>query len=217
MSYKLDKIMVRKLFHNDAYLNECEAEVVSAEGNVVKLNQTVFFAFSGGQMSDSGMIGGVNVVEARCEEEDIIYVLEKDEGLKVGDKVEVKIDAEKRDRVRRLHTAAHVVYLLFEEKTGIKTLIGSNVTDTKSRIDYSYGESISPMLPEIEEKANEIFSKDLEVKTFDEGNGKRLWTCGDWKCPCGGTHVKSTKEVGKVKLKRKNIGAEKERIEITLV
>lgn len=41
-----------------------------------------------------------------------------------------------------------------------------------------------------------------------------MWVCGEIKMPCGGTHVKSTDEIGKVKLKRKNIGRGKERIEI---
>ena len=208
---------MKKLFHDDGYLNECEAEVVSVNNNEVKLDKTVFFGFSGGQMSDSGTINGVNVVEARCEGEEIVYALEKEPEFKAGDKVEVKIDKDKRDRIRRLHSSAHIVYVLFEEKTGIKSLIGSNVTDSKSRIDYSYNESIGPMLGEIEEKVNEVISKGLEVKTFDEGNGKRLWTCGEWKCACGGVHVRNTNEIGKIKLKRKNIGAGKERIERSLV
>ena len=44
----------------------------------------------------------------------------------------------------------------------------------------------------------------------------KWWHCEDWKMPCGGTHVKNTKEVGQIRLKRKNIGAGKERIEIYL-
>jgi Ser-tRNA(Ala) deacylase AlaX len=214
MGFKCDRTMVKKLFYDDGYLSECEAEVVSVD-NGIRLDKTVFFGFSGGQMSDSGTINGIKVVEARCDGNDIVYVLEE-MNFKVGDKVEVKIDSDKRDRIRKLHSAAHIVFVLFEEKTGIKSLIGSNVTDTKSRLDYSYDESISPMLPEIEEKVNEVISKGLEVKTFYEEGEKRLWTCGDWKCSCGGTHVKSTNEIGKIKLKRKNIGAGKERIEVTL-
>ena len=217
-------IMTQKLFWQDSYLAECEVTVVKSEGNDVILDKTVFFAFSGGQQSDSGTINGVNVVEAKVQGDDIVYTLENNE-LKVGDNVVVKIDADKRDRIRRLHAAAHIVYYVFGEKTSIKKLIGSNVTEDKSRIDYDYPESIGEMLPPIEEEVNKIFSSDDKIKTYDdtEKPGRRVW---EWfhngpeaesiKMPCGGTHPRSTKEVGKVKLKRKNLGAGKERIEVTL-
>ena len=212
--------MTQKLFWQDPYLAECNATVVKSEGNDVVLDKTVFFAFSGGQQSDSGTINDVNVVEARVQGDNIIYALENND-LKEGDKVVVKIDSEKRDRIRRLHAAAHIVYYLFGKKTGITKLIGSNVTEDKGRVDYEYEESISEMLPPIEEEANKVFSSDEEIKTYDSSEpGRRVW---EWthngeaiKFPCGGTHPKSTKEIGLVKLKRKNLGAGKERIEITL-
>jgi len=217
--------MTEKLFWNDAYQAECEATVVKSEGNDVVLDKTVLFAFSGGQQSDSGTINGVDVVDARVAGDDIIYTLENNT-LKQGDTVVVKIDGEKRDRIRRLHAAAHIVYHLFGQKTGIMKLIGSNISQDKGRVDYEYEESISDMLPPIEEEANKVFSADEEIKTYPDAEkpGRRVW---EWihsdgkgndsiKMPCGGTHPKSTKEIGPVKLKRKNLGAEKERIEITI-
>ncbi|NBT86232.1 MAG: hypothetical protein EBT45_07035 [Alphaproteobacteria bacterium] len=65
-----------------------------------------------------------------------------------------------------------------------------------------------------------IIKKDAPIKTgfSDIESQKRFWEIdGFSKIPCGGTHVKSTAEVGYVTLKRKNIGKSKERIEIHLV
>ena len=211
----------KKLFWEDPYLKECEATVMKINEREVVLDQSIFYAFSGGQASDSGTIGEIPVKEAIMSNDDIIYILEREPNFKVGDKVKVKINWDKRFRIMRLHSAAHVVYFLFKKKTGADKIIGSNVSEEKSRLDYLYEENISSILPEIEKEANELLSKDIPVKIyFDEKNlGKRLWEpegMPEWKCPCGGTHVKNLKEIGKLKLKRKNIGKGKERIEITL-
>ncbi len=209
---------MRKLFWEDPYLKECVATVESVNGNEVRLSQSVFFAFSGGQESDSGAIGGIPVKEARKEGNDITYVLESAPAFSPGDEVEVKIDAEKRMRIMRLHSAAHIVWFIFEKKTGVKKLIGSNVTSEKSRIDYEFPESLAAILPEVEMEANELIPKGAEIKTYpDSANPeKRWWEMGGWKCPCGGTHLRDLKEIGTIKLKRKNLGKGKERIEITL-
>ncbi len=210
--------MTKKLFYQDPYMTKCEAIVVNVIGLEVTLDQTCFFAFAGGQASDSGSINGIPVKEAITSSEDIVYVLGQVPSFKEGDKVIIKIDENKRRKLMRLHSAAHIVYFLFAEKTGIKKLIGSNIEENKARLDFQYPKPITDMLPEVEEKANQIFSQLVEIKTFPEGNdeNRRFWECKEWRCPCGGTHVKSTKEIGKVKLKRKNIGFGKERIEIMI-
>lgn len=210
---------MEKLFRKDPYLDSCEATVTSAKEGEIILDNTVFFAFAGGQQSDSGTIGGFKVLEARIDGPEIFYKLEEGATLKEGDSVEVKIDMEKRKKIMRLHSAAHLVYGVFIKHTGIKKLIGSNVTEDKSRIDFEHETSLSEVLPPIEEESNKLIEKNPEIKTYpDENNPDRwLWECMDMKYPCGGTHVKSLGEIGKIKLKRKNIGAGKERIEITLV
>jgi Ser-tRNA(Ala) deacylase AlaX len=207
-----------RLFWEDPYKTECEAKVVKINDKDVVLDKTVFYAFSGGQASDIGTIDGVPVIEARKAGEDIIYSLEATPAFKEGDIVNVNIDWENRYNLMKLHAASHIVYYLFQEKTGIKKLIGSNVTKDKGRLDYEHPESIAPLLPELEENANKEFNIDSEIRMFpDETDpGKRWWECKDWKVPCGGTHPKSTQEIGNIRLKRKNIGSGKERIEIYL-
>lgn len=210
--------MVEKIFRTNPYLGSCEAKITSIKEGTLTLDQTVFFAFSGGQESDSGTINDFPVKEAIAEGAEIYYVLGDGTGLKLGDPVTINIDIEKRRKIMRLHSAAHLVYGIFCDKNEAKKLIGSNVTSEKARIDFENETSIAEKLPEIEKEANNLIEAALPIRTFqDEKNpDKWWWECGTWKFPCGGTHTKSLGEIGKIKLKRKNIGAGKERIEITL-
>ena len=212
--------MVIKLFWKDPYMKECYAKVTAIEDNKIWLDQTVFFAFSGGQASDRGTINGINVLEAvKQGDDEIYYVLEKDPDFKVGDNVKVEIDWDYRYKVMKLHSAAHIVYYFFIEKAGKQKVIGSNISIDKARLDFAYNESISSLLPEIQEKTMEAIKQGIDIRTFEDekDSSRQLWQCGKWLMPCGGTHVKNTKEIGQIKLKRKNIGAGKERIEVTLV
>lgn len=211
--------MTKKLFYDEKYKTECEATVTSMVGPEVVLDQTIFFAFSGGQASDSGTIDDIPVKEAVASGENIAYVLEQMPTFKEGDKVIIKIDGNKRKKIMRLHSAIHIVHFLFEEKAGATKLIGSNIDENKGRLDYQYPEPISNILPEIEQKANDIFSQDITIKTYPDENdkNKRWWECKDWKVPCGGIHTNLTKEIGRIQLKRKNIGSGKERIEVYLI
>ena len=207
-----------RLFWEDPYKTECEANVLKVNDKEVVLDQTVFYAFSGGQASDTGTIDDVPVIDARKTGDEILYVLEKTPSFKEGDKVNVKIDWETRYKLMKLHAASHIIYFLVQDKTGLKKIIGSNVTVDKGRLDYEYPDSISSILPEIEEKANEQFNLDSGIKMYSDADdpNKRWWECKEWKVPCGGTHPKSTQEIGNIRLKRKNIGSGKERIEIYL-
>jgi len=210
--------MTEKLFWQDPYLKECDAVVQNIQVRDVVLDKTILFAFSGGQASDQGTIGGVPIYNALKSEEDIIYTLDSDPTFKEGDTVKVVLDWDNRYKLMRLHTAAHIVYYIFQELSGKSKLIGSNITVEKSRIDYEMQESVADYFEKIQAKLDEIVAQDLEVNIYDdpEEAGKRWWELLDWKMPCGGTHVKKTGEIGKIRLKRKNIGAGKERIEIML-
>ncbi len=214
---------MKKLFWDDPYATECTAKVTHIDGRTVKLDQSIFYAFSGGQASDEGTIGNIKVITAikQGAKEDIIdieYELESDPLFKVGDVVEVKINEVRRQTLRRLHSAAHLVYYVVKEKLGELKVIGSNVSIEKARMDYEYPEPVTSLIADIEEKANNIIKENRPiVMKYDENKADlRWWTCGEWKMPCGGTHCTSTGEIGPLKLKRANIGKGKERIEMLL-
>lgn len=212
--------MTKRLFYDYPYATECRARILRVQENEILLDRTVFFAFSGGQASDVGTINGIPVANAIACGDDIVYIMEKKPALSVGDEVIVSIDKERRTKLMRLHSAAHIVHFLFEKKTCVSKLIGSNIDVDKARLDYAFPESVAPLLAEIEESANTLCRQNLEIKRYNDEK-TRKWFCstplGDIACNCSGTHVSRTSEISVVKLKRKNLGAGKERIEITLV
>jgi Ser-tRNA(Ala) deacylase AlaX len=210
------------LFLDDPYQSGGDAKVLKVEDNKVWLDQTIFYAFSGGQASDTGMIDKNKVKDVQKQDKTIVHIMEDKPSFQEGDMVEMKLDWDRRFNLMRLHSAAHIVHKIFADKTGIKKLIGSNISPEKARLDYAYEENINSFLPEIEKEVNELIEKQIDIKTFpDEDNPEKRWwqlnSYEDWKMPCGGTHVRNTREIGVINLKRKNIGAAKERIEITLV
>ncbi len=207
-----------KVFWQDPYLKELSTEAVFVDGNKVIPKETIIFSFSGGQESDDAFVNGIKVVNSHYENDVIVYELEEPLNLDENRSLVLKIDWDKRYSIMKLHSAAHIVYYFAKELLNFDTMIGSNVTSKKARLDFVYPESVSSKIPEIQENVNEFISQNHEIlmKADEKDVNIRHWVCNDWDMLCGGTHVKSTSEIGPVKLKRVNIGKGKERIEITL-
>jgi len=178
----------------------------SVNGDKIMLRQTIYFAFSGGQESDSGTIGGYPVLEAKTSGFDIEYLLPADHQLKKGDHVKIEIDWDRRYRLMRLHFAAELILeLVYRELKGIENLWLKN---------------ISPCFSKLAAQAQSIVDQNRKIFSAysDKVAQKRYWEIeGFARIPCGGTHLRRTGEVGQIRLKRKNIGKGKERIEVHLI
>ena len=211
--------MVKKIFLEDPYQKTCKAIITQIDENKIQLDQTIFYAFAGGQISDIGTIGKKQVLQAvKISDSGIEYELENTDSLNIGDEVNIVIDWEHRYNLMKLHSAQHVVADLFEQITGINTTLGSNVRANKATLTYPTDEPLIEILKEVEEKVNQFIKENHEVKRFvsDLDSNRWVYECGEFSCPCGGTHVKNTSEIGDVKLKRKSGGKGKETIEIIL-
>lgn len=211
--------MTRKIFWLEPYRSELETRVRDVNGDDVTLEETIFYAFSGGQESDQGTIGGHPVREARKRGMDIVYTLQSGHDLKPGAPVSIRIDWERRYRLMRLHFAAELVLELVYRKLGSVTKIGAHISQDRARIDFEYERNITSLLPELTSQVRDIVSADRPIISAfsDEAAGHRYWEIeGFSRVPCGGTHLRKTGEVGAVELKRKNLGKNKERIEIHL-
>jgi len=211
--------VTKKIFWKDPYLTQLETHVTGVRGDDIMVEETIFFAFSGGQESDHGTIGNRNILQARTEGKEIIYTLDENHGLKQGDPVSIEIDWGRRYQLMRFHFAAEIVLeLMYRNFESIKK-IGAHIAQDKARIDFEWGENISNILPVIHKEARSIIEANREIVSAFSNKEKeeRYWEiAGFAKVPCGGTHLKRTGEVGEIELKRKNPGKGKERIDIHL-
>src|SRR5206468_10842502 len=98
--------------------------------------QTLFYPRGGGVSCDTGVLGGMKVVETSKEGDRILHTLESPPNFAVGQSVTGKIDWDRRHRLMRMHTAGHLLSALFY--SGAKCLITVNQIDVeKSRMDFS--------------------------------------------------------------------------------
>ena len=212
--------MTQKTFWQDPYLTELKTVVADVQGDRVHLESTIFFAFSGGQESDAGTLGGYPVLAATKEGLDIVYTLPHEHGLKAGERIELRIDWDRRYRLMRLHFAAEMILqLVYKHSPGIER-IGAHISPEKARIDFARDENIAMLFPLLEQEASSLITADKPIATgfTDAKAQRRYWEVeGFARMDCGGTHPKSTAEIGMLKLNRKRLGKGKERIEIILL
>lgn len=235
--------MTQKLYLETPYETQFEAEVISVDETGIKLNQSLFYPTSGGQPGDIGtlQVANQNVEVATTrkdkEQDDVIHVLAEGSPLPaVGDKVTGEINWETRHKHMRMHTAMHLLCSLI---TGDAT--GGQIGAEKSRLDFNVpGDAYNK--EDLTEKINTLIEADHPISTSwitDEeleanpqlirtmsvkppmGSGKvRVVQIGtddnviDFQ-PCGGTHVKSTAEIGKVRISKiENKGKQNRRFHI---
>lgn len=211
--------MSHKLFWDDPYRIVLDTIIEAVDDNrFIFLRETIFYALSGGQESDSGTIGGYPVLEAIKTGQKIAYRLAAPHLFQPGDPVRIEIDWDRRYRLMRLHFAAELILeLSYQTLSGIEK-IGAHIAQDKARIDFLWPKNIATHFPALLSKVNDIISRDLPIISAfsSESEEKRYWEIpGFAKVSCGGTHIRRTGEVGLITLKRKNTGKGKERIEIS--
>ncbi|MDQ2632651.1 MAG: alanyl-tRNA editing protein [Pseudomonadota bacterium] len=214
------------LFREDSYLGEAEAEVLHVnERSGIILDRTVFYATSGGQPGDTGKLTtpdgcAVDIAATITGEtkDEIIHVPVAAAGLKPGERVKLAIDWERRLKLMRMHTACHLLTVVCPFP-----ITGAAVAEDDSRVDFDIPDA-SFTKEDVTAKLMDLVRADYPVTTRwitdDElaasptlvksknvrppaGTGRiRLVLIGDNGAidsqPCGGTHVKSTAEVGEI-------------------
>lgn len=223
----------KKLFYVDPYQKEFEAKVLEVADNKVVLDQTCFYPEGGGQAGDIGEINGARIMDTIKEGAEMIevgdqripaggtiyHILESMPDFSVGDIVKATIDWDRRYRTMRLHSAGHIMEHFLYQVFGEMKRFGSKVDHKKDRGDYETQDKLDPeKLSKVQELCNDFISKNHDIKTWpsEENENIRVWRCADIEMYCGGTHVRNTEEIGKIRLKRDSKGACKERVETYL-
>lgn len=210
---------MRKVFWENPYQCTLKTKVAQILGNQLLFEETIAYSFSGGQESDKAYVNDLPILDSKMEGTLIYYTLPEGHGLSVGEEVTMTIDWERRYRLMRLHFAAELVLEIVTQKFHLEK-VGAHIAETKARIDFVYPQHISSLFEDILKEYDAIIKADKIIETgySDVENQRRYWKIeGFAQVPCGGTHVKSTKEVGFVTLKRARAGKSIERIEIRLL
>ena len=229
------------LFRNDAYLREAPATVLAInDRRGIVLDRTVFYATSGGQPGDTGRLVRANATTVAIaatvhgeSKSDVVHVPAENEALpEPGEAVTGVLDWDRRYRHMRIHTALHLlsVVLPFPVTSG-------SIGTEDGRLDFDIDGDL-PARDDIEARLNalveaahavtdewitdeELLANPRLVKTMKVkppmGSGRvRLVRIGDIDLqPCGGTHVRSTAEIGRLALgKIESKGKQNRRVRI---
>ena len=204
-------------------MKEFDAQVVSSQGTTVVLDRTYFFPQGGGQVGDTGEISGVRVLDTRKTNDDVVHILDRESPFSPEQRVKGRIDWERRYRIMRLHSAAHLVFYAMKDVFGEECKPASSglLDEKKDRSDYFFDLPIDrAKLAEVDERVNGLIASALPIThaATEEDPDRLLWKIQPYEpLACGGTHVRNTAEIGRVKVERgKKPGKGKERIEISL-
>ena len=210
---------MRKTFWDNPYQQRLTTQVAQVDGNEVSFEETIAFSFAGGQESDIAFINGIPVVDSKRLGDWIIYTLPEGHGLVQGMPVLMTIDWPRRYRLMRLHFAAELILEIVTRMVHWEK-VGAHIAEGKARIDFKSEVNAKTLFEPMLLIFNKIIddNQPIEKGYLDPETQRRYWKIdGFAQVACGGTHVRSTGEVGHVTLKRDHPGKGIERIEIRLV
>ena len=239
------------LYYKDAYVKEFDATVIKVLRNENKetaiiLDKTAFYPGGGGQPADTGLIEGstmqVSVAGLYRKGEIVIHNVDRVSGeIKKENRVRGHVNWERRYKLMRIHTGAHLMSQAIRQALGKPVeIVSSGMNCEKARLDFTHAYSTHELLPQIEAIANKAVKENrtLKIKLIPRDEAEeyvkrfheslktlppqvtevRIVEIEDWHaCACGGTHVRSTREIGKIKLlSRSSKGKCVERIQFTV-
>jgi len=207
--------VTERLYYRDCYLQEFRARVLetSDDGRRVYLDRTAFYPTSGGQPFDTGTLGGANVIEVIDEEERVAHLL--DAPIVAGE-IDAQIDWARRFDHMQQHSGQHLLSAVLEELFKISTVsfhLGAEVCT----IDVAAPALTSVQIDQCEVRCAEIVGEarplaiTFEDAAADLGLRKESQRSGTLRIiaiqeldrsACGGTHVRTTAEIGLVLIRK---------------
>lgn len=230
----------KPLYLQDSYLKEFEAKMQHVKGNQVILDQTAFHPLTGGVAFDTGHLAKGNMkykvvkVEIDRETKEIFHTLEEKADLNQGDIVKGILDWERRYRLMRFHTAAHLIAaIMYRDYNALIT--GGQVDYQHAKLNFNLPKTDREIFEAAVEKANKEANRNIQLKIYFLTREEALKVPGVVKLAermppqerefriveipgidiqaDGGPHVKNTKEIGEIRLlKIENKGKNKRRI-----
>ena len=234
----------KQLYLYDSYQKEFEAEIQNINGEKIILEQTIFHPSTGGVANDTGYLRKGDVahkvlrVEISRETKEITHFLDDANGLRVGDTVKGVIDWERRCRLMRLHTAAHLLAAVMYRDYGA-LITGGQVDVEQAKLDFNLPKPDREVFEDAVAKANNEVRKETELKIYFLERTEALKMPGIVKLAermppqvkelrmveihgidlqaDGGPHVSNTREIGEINLlKIENKGKTQRRLYFTV-
>lgn len=234
--------MTELVFRDDAYAASCAATVTAVDERGIRLDRTVFYPLGGGQAGDAGVLvlpdgSEVRIVDAVKGEgaEEVVHVPAPGSAPPaVGTPVEARLDWERRHRLMRLHTCLHLLCAVVPAPVS-----GGKIGEDKAHLDFDIemekldrdgiearlnalieaGHAVAPRWISDEElEARPELVRTMSVKPpRGQGRVRVLDIPGVDLQPCGGTHVRDTREIGRVQVvKIKSEGKRNRRVTVAL-
>ena len=209
--------MTRKLYYEDCHMSRFQAQVTGCEkcekGYEIRLDATAFYPEGGGQACDLGTLNGVQVLDVREREEEILHLCEAP--LEEGSTVEGIIDYDRRFDLMQQHTGEHIVSGIINRRYGFHN-VGFHMGSAMIEIDFD-GVVPAEDLRSIEQEANSALWQNLPIRCWYPTEEElphvfyRTKRALPWpvrivqvpefdSCACCGVHVARTGEVGLIKL-----------------
>lgn len=230
--------MTVELFRNDSYLKSYNSRITEILEDGIILDKTIFYPEGGGQPGDIGKIlyngKNIEIIGTRYQNKNIVHLIEKNNFLKINDKIDINLNWDIRYSHMKVHTCLHLLCSIIPAP-----VTGGSIGDARGRLDFDI--DIKPDKELILKQLNDLLNQDHLISineiTDDEldqnpelirtmsvkpprGSGKiRMISIGDGidYQPCGGTHVNKTSEIGIVtSIKIENKGKMNKRIIIKL-
>jgi misacylated tRNA(Ala) deacylase len=217
--------MTEEVFRQDAYARSCEARITAVDDAGVRLDRTVFYPLGGGQPGDRGELviddgTTISIVDTRKGEAagEIVHVPDASVDPRlVGSEVSARIDWERRHRLMRMHTCLHLLCALIPAP-----VTGGSIRDGSGRLDFDLPEStldkedLTARLNRLVVEAHPVTPRWISEEELDanpslvrtmsvapprgRGRVRLLDIEGVDLQPCGGTHVASSGEIGRVRV-----------------
>lgn len=212
--------MTEELFRQDGYLSEFEAEIVEVKGDWVKLDGTAFYPGGGGQVCDTGHIGGVAVTEVRYDGGDIVHKVPGN-GFSTGDRIWCGVDWDRRYDLMQGHTAEHILFnslsrqdpeieivKIFISPESKYVIVNKDIEIQKISDAIGFANTVvSDNLPVIKTVMSrddpEIESIRIKLDRIEEDEITVVEIGDVDKAACSGVHVMETSEIGAIFVDKK--------------
>ncbi|MBM4193813.1 MAG: alanyl-tRNA editing protein [Gemmatimonadetes bacterium] len=208
--------MTERLYYTDARLTRFSAKVVAADGPRVTLDRSAFYPTSGGQLHDTGSLGGRRVVDVIDDGDVVAHMLDEAVGASVGDTIEGVVDWPRRFDHMQQHTGQHLLSAVFDDLYGAKT-VSVHFGAESATLDLDAAPFSNERIVKAELRANAVIAENRPVtvtfedaatatglrKPSDRDGTIRVVTIADAdRSACGGTHVAATGEIGALTIRR---------------